>query len=113
MRLTVFIITAAIQLLVAILGFFVLLLGLNGYSERDSTPSLALYLVFGVITVAGTGTAGAFVAKSLVRSNRLGKVASATSTIIGFSILGVVILFLALILAISLAEAIRKMRLGG
>jgi hypothetical protein len=45
MKVIVFILTTAIQLLAAALAFFMLLIGLNGFSEKDATPSLIMFIV--------------------------------------------------------------------
>jgi hypothetical protein len=46
---------AVVQLVAAVFGFFILLIGLNGFSERQATPSLIFYIVLSVVTVLGDG----------------------------------------------------------
>jgi hypothetical protein len=59
MRIIVFVITAFIQLAVAVLGFFILLLGLNGFSENDAMASLIFYIALAFLSALGLGAASA------------------------------------------------------
>ncbi len=107
MRIIVFIITAFIQLAVAVPGFFGLLLGLNGYSEKDATPSLIFYIALAFLSALGLGAISAYTAKRLAEKPSLGKFGASIIAIIGFAILGAVILFVGWFAALFLAEAIR------
>lgn len=107
MRIIVFFITAFIQLAVAVLGFFTLLLGLNGFSEKDATPGLIFYIALAFLSALGLGAISAYTAKRLSDKHSLGKFASSIIAIIGFAILGALILFVGLIAVFFLAEAIR------
>ena len=107
MRIIVFVITAFIQLVVAVFGFFTLLLGLNGFSERQAMASLIFYIALAFLSALGLGAASAYTAKRLAEKPSLGKFASSIIAIIGCLIIGAVILFIGLIAAFFLAEAIR------
>ena len=65
MRIIVFVINAVIQLAAAAAGFLLLLLGLNGFSERQSNPSLLFYIALSVGSAVGLGGASAFASKWL------------------------------------------------
>jgi hypothetical protein len=110
MRIVIFILTAVIQLAAAAVGFLLLLLGMNGYSERQATPSLILYIALGLGSAAGLGVASAFAAKYLAEKRAFGGVAASAIPVIGFSILGGLILVVSFFAAIVLAEIVRGMR---
>lgn len=110
MRIIVFIITAAIQLGVAAITFFMLLLGLNGFSESESTPGLIFFIALGFISVVGLGGASAFAARWLVEKKSFGNFGAAAASIVGFSILGTVVLFAGFLVAVLLATFLREWR---
>ncbi len=107
MRINVFIITALIQLAVAVPGFLGLLLGLNRFSEQDATVSLIFYIALAFLSALGLGAASSYTAKGLAEKPALGKIGASAIAIIGFAIVGVIILFVGLIAAVFLAEGIR------
>ena len=108
MRVVVFIITALVQAAVAVVIFFMLLLGLNGFSERDATPSLVFFIALSVVCALGLGGAGAYAAKRIAEKKSLGGVAASAISVICFSVLGAVILvggfFVALVIATVMHE---------
>jgi hypothetical protein len=110
MRIIVFILTAVIQLAFAAAGFLLLLLGMNGYSERQATPGLLLYIVLGLGSAIGLGFGSSFVAKRLVEKRSFGSLAASATAVISVSILGGLILVAAFVAAIVLAEIMRGMR---
>jgi hypothetical protein len=110
MRVIVFSIVAVVLLAVGAFGLFVLLVGLNGYSERQATPGLIAYVVLCLLTVPGMGAIGAVAARALVEKKRFGKVGASVGAIIGVAILGVVIMVTGVIVAFLLAEVLRGMR---
>lgn len=107
MKKNVFFVTAFIQLVVAVPGFLGLLLGLNGFSEDQAMRSLVFYIALALLSAFGLGAASAYTATRLTKKLSLGKFMASTIAIIGFAIIGVVILFVGLIAAVFLAEAIR------
>lgn len=110
MRIIVFILTALIQLAAAAAGFLLLLLGMNGYSERHAAPGLILYIALGLGSALGLGLASAFVVKRLVERRSLGGLAASTIAVLGFSVLGGLILFVSFFAAIVVAEVMRGMK---
>lgn len=110
MRIIVFSMTAFIQLAAAAFGLFILLVGLNGYSERQATPALIAYLLVGLATVPGMGALGVMAARSLVERRGFGKAGASVGAIFGASVLGVVILVVGVIVAFVMAEVLRRMR---
>lgn len=110
MRIIVFILTGAIQLAFAAAGFFLLLLGMNGYSEQQATPSLILYIVLGTGSALVLGVVSAWAAKRLVERKSFGGLAASATAVVSFSIIGAVILFASFFAAIAVAEVMRGMK---
>jgi len=108
MTILVFLITSAVQLLLAGFGFFILLLLLNGYSERFATPGIISYLLISLIIAIGLGWFAAFIAKKIVSRKRLGSLAAGSLSTIGFSMLGGIFLVATLFLSVGIAELFRN-----
>ena len=108
MRIAVFFITAFIQLVVAFLGFFILLIGLNGFSENQATASLIFYIALAFLSALGLGAGSSYTAKRLIEKHSFGKFGASIIAIIGFALLGALILFIGWIAALSLAEILHK-----
>jgi hypothetical protein len=109
-RVIVFILTALIQLAAAAAGFLLLLLGMNGYSERQATPGLILYIALGVGSALGLGLASSFVVKRLIERRSFGALAASATAVLGSSALGGLVLVVSFFAAIVLAEVVRGMR---
>lgn len=90
---------------------FFLLLGLNGFSERDVQWSFYLYIAGAIVVVLATGAAGVFLTKYFIESKNWSAVLSvfASSTI--FVIIGIILDFILMFAAIFLASAIRNSHL--
>ncbi|HLL76118.1 MAG TPA: hypothetical protein VK421_12740 [Pyrinomonadaceae bacterium] len=110
MRIIVFILNALIQLAAAAAGFLLLLLGMNGYNERDAAPGLYLYVALGLLSAVALGVASAFAAKWLVERRSFGRAAAAATAVLGSSALGGLILIVSFFAAIALAESMRGTR---
>ena len=110
MRFIVFLITAVTQVVVAVSCFFVLLVGLNGYSERQATPSLIFYIVFSLISIIGMSFIAGFAAKYFLDKNWMGKGIASMVGIITSSILGAVVVVGGMFVAFAVAETLRGMR---
>lgn len=107
MKVIIFSLTAAIQFLSAALAFFMLLIGLNGYHEQDATPSLILYFVLALTSIVGLGLASVYTTKRFSAS-RLGNFGAAAISILGFVVVGWIILIIGWFAALLLAELVRK-----
>jgi len=110
MRIIVFVINAVIQLAAAAFGFLLLLLGLNGFGERQSNPSLLFYIAVSLASAAGLGFASAFASKWLAGKKSLGNLGASAITVAVFAIVGVVILVAGFFVALFIAEAMRGRR---
>ena len=110
MRITVFILSAILELAAGVFGLFVLLVGLNGYSERHATPSLIFYIVFCLAGSVILSFLGTIAAKTIVNKGWLGKPGAAILSIVFTSIMGVVLVVVTVFLAFILAEFLRTTR---
>ena len=108
MRITVFLVTAIVEFAAAVFGFFILLVGLNGFSERQATPSLIFYIVFCLMSSFLISFLGTIVAKTIVNKQWLGKAVAAIVSIILSSTIGVVFVVIAVFASLILAEFLRK-----
>ena len=108
MKIFVFIITALIQLAAAACGFFMLLLGLNGFSESQAAPGIIFYIIFGIASAAGVGAGSVYLAKRLVEKSSLGSFGASAIAILGGAVVGGVILFGGFIVAILLATIMHE-----
>jgi len=109
-RIIVFVLTAVFQLAAAAAGLLLLLLGMNGYSERQATPGLILYVALGLGSALGLGIASAFAVKRLVERRSFGGLAASATSVLGFAVLGGLILVVSFFAAIALAEVMRGMK---
>ena len=110
MKIIVFIINLVVQLAAGALGLLMLLLGLNGFSERQATPGLLFYVVSAVVSAIGLGVASALTAGWLVRSKSFGGFGASAAAVAVFSFAGWVILVVGFFAAVLIASAMRGMR---
>ncbi len=102
MRIAVFAVTAIVEFAAAIFGLFVLLLGLNGYSESQATPSLIFYIVVCVVSTLALSFLGTLAAKAIVKKGWLRKLWAAVVSIVLTSTVGVVLVVVGVFLAFIL-----------
>lgn len=108
MKIAVFIINLLIQLAFAVFGLFILLLSLNGYSERQSNPGIFFYVVISIVSAFGAATLSSYTAGRLAAAkSAFGKFWSAVIAIISFTVVGGTILIVGFFAAVILTEALR------
>jgi hypothetical protein len=107
MKITVFVINALIQLVAAALGFFMLLLGLNGFSSKQAEAGLFLYIILSFMSAIGMGIASAFTAQWLGAKPALGKIVASLISISVFAVVGIVILTIVFFASVLLTDALR------
>ncbi|HEV7889411.1 MAG TPA: hypothetical protein VGP08_02170 [Pyrinomonadaceae bacterium] len=110
MRIIVFVLNAVIQLAAAAVGFLLLLLGLNGFSERQSNPSLLFYILLSVRRAVGLGVASAFASKWLAQKKSMGGLGASAIAVPVFAAVGVLILVVGFFVALFIASAMRGSR---
>jgi len=110
MRIIVFVLNVVIQLAAAAVGFFMLLLGLNGFSERQANPGLLFYILLSVGSAVGLGVASAFASKWLTQKKSMGALGASAIAVPVFSVVGVLILVAIFFVAVLIATAMRGAR---
>jgi hypothetical protein len=110
MRIIVFVLNAVIQFAAAAAGFLLLLLGLNGFSERQANPSLLFYIALSVGSAAGLGVASAFASKWLAQKKSMGGLGASAISVPVFAAVGVLILIAGFFVALFIASAMRGSR---
>ena len=110
MPVIVFITTALIQAAVSTAGFFMLILGMNGFNERDVKPGLLFYVVLGVVTTLVLALGSAFAANGFVKKKAMGRLTAAALSVFGFAAAGAVIMIVGFFVALIIASAMHDMR---
>ncbi|HKO98479.1 MAG TPA: hypothetical protein VJU86_15890 [Pyrinomonadaceae bacterium] len=110
MKLIVFILTAVLQLAAAAAAFLILLLVLNGYSESQATPSLISYIAIGIGSAMVMGIASSSIANRLVVKKSFSRVGASALAVLAMAIVGWVVVVLAIVCAVVVAELVRSMR---
>lgn len=110
MKILVFILTALIQLTAASVGLFLLLVGMNGYSEQQAMPSLVFYAALSLATALVLAAGSPFAAKRLAAKPSIGKFGASAIAITSSSILGVAMVVVLFFLSFLLAEILRGMK---
>lgn len=110
MRVIVFVLNAVIQLTAAAVGFFLLLLGLNGFSERQANPGLLFYIIISVGSALGLGVASAFASKWLTQKKSIGALGASAISVPVFAVVGVLIIIACIFGAALIASAMRGSR---
>lgn len=87
---------------------FFLLLGLNGFSERDVQWSFYLYIAGAIIVTLTTGATGIFLTNHLIEAKNWNAVLSVFASSTAFVIIGIILDFILLFTAIFLASAVRN-----
>ena len=93
MSVIAFILTALILGAAAFLGFFMLLMGLNGFSESDAQPGIIFYIVAAILDGLIMSSLAAFVTIQLVKKKSLNSIGAAAISTVSFSVIGGAILF--------------------
>ena len=107
MKIVVFSISAFLQLVFAACGFFLLLLGLNGFSGKQAEPALFLYIVAALASAFGLGAASAFAAPKLAAKTSLGNFLAAAITVVCSAFIGGLVLMIGFFIAVLLADLLR------
>jgi hypothetical protein len=108
MKIIVFAANLLIQLAIAAFGFLVMLLAMNGFSEKQATPGMILYIIVAILSALGLGAASVYTAQKLIEKTSLGSFGAGAIAILIFTVVGAVILIIGFFAAIFTAEALRK-----
>lgn len=96
-----------INVAIGVCFVFLLMLGLNGFSERDANYGFGVFIVGGLLVIFLTATGGIFLLKFLLKKEWNAVVAVLVS-VVGFGALGFVLKVVILIVGILAADFARK-----
>ena len=105
-KIAVALLTFVINVAVGIAVFFLLLVGMNGYSESDATSGLVTYIVSALL-VSILMAVAAFVTAGMLVRRQFGSFIAALIAIVSFVVVGVILKALCALVAVGVAEAVR------
>lgn len=92
------------------MGLLVLVLALNGFSERQAMPGMLVYVVLCFLTAVGSAALSALLTKKLVQRRGMTDIGAGAISMAGFTAIGVVLIVIYLFLAVGIAELMRSLR---
>ena len=107
MKIAAGIITFVLLMAAGVGLIFFLMLGLNGFSERDATPALVFYVVWLIFFAIVFGTISFFLTKFLI-AKTFNAILAMILSIIAASAIGLVVDFGGLIVSTIIASEIRS-----
>ena len=108
MKIVVFIVSAFVQLAGAAVGFFILLIALNGYGEKQAGAGLIFYIILSIMSAASVGAASAHAAQKLAARTSLGDFGASTIAVLSFAVLGLGVLIIGFFGTVFVVEVFRK-----
>ncbi len=107
MKILAFLIPAVVNAAVAVCLFFLLVLGLNGFSGKQAEPGFLLYIVWAIATTLGAGVLSVVLAAALTGRKDWGAAAAVSVASLVFGIFGAVSSVVGLFAAVFLVSALR------
>ena len=107
MKIATFLITALVNLAIGFVLFFMLILGLNGFTGKQAEPGLLLFIVWGLLSALITGVLGIFLANYLAVKKSMNKFAATAISSVVFIIVGCVSGVVGFFAAVFLVSAMR------
>ena len=105
-KVVAFLLTLVAMVIFAVVGFVVLILALNGYSESDATYSFGAYAIFAFLLVFAFACIAGGVTHLLI-GREFGNKSAAMIGIISACAAGIVGLFICVVVGVLLAEYFR------
>jgi len=105
-KIITFLLILGINVAVGVAFVFMLMLGLNGFSERDAGYAFGFFIVGGLLVSFLTATAGVFLIKFL-SGKQWNQVLAVALSVIGFAALGFVLKVVIFFIAIFVADFVR------
>lgn len=100
------VVTALVVLAAAALGMFMMILGLNGFSESEAKPMLIAYVVLALMCVLGAAAASGLGARAVASAKRWSMWAVGPLAVVAASVMGCSVLFVGSFFIILLGAAI-------
>lgn len=107
MKIATFILTALINVGIALVMFFMLILSLNGFSGRQAEPGLLLFIVWGLLSAIVTGVLAVLLANFLAIKKSMNKAGAAAISIVSFVVAGGISVVVGFFAAVALVSALR------
>ena len=107
MKIATLLITAIVNGIIGVILFFFLLIAMNGFSERQASPGLILFIVWVVLTLIIAGVLSFLTVKYLIAKKSLSAIVSALISMAIFVIVGGISNVVGLLATILLATALR------
>jgi hypothetical protein len=108
MKIATFLLTALLNIAFAFLMFFMLIISLNGFSERQATPGLLLFIVWSLLLSSiATGILSVLLANYLAVKKAMNRLAAAAISIVSFVIVGGISTIAGFFAAVFLVSALR------
>jgi len=107
MKLIPFMITGLMNIGVGVVLFFLLLLGMNGYSEQQATPGLITFIIWVLLVSLLTSISSVVLTSFLTTKKSMNFWIAALISILVFVIVGGVVDFIGWFISIFVTEALR------
>jgi len=107
MKLIPFMITGLMNIGVGVVLFFLLLLGMNGYSEQQATPGLITFIIWVLLVSLLTAILSVVTTNFFTTKKSMNFWVAALISIFVFVIIGVVFDIIGLFISIFVTEALR------
>lgn len=108
-KIITFLLIGGVNLAVAVVLLFFLMLGLNGFSERDANYAFLFFIIGAFVVTILTGILGIFLLNILVK-RKFGSVSASVIAVLVFSILGAAVNFALLFAGVIIADLVRTSR---
>ena len=105
-KVAAFLLTLIIDILAGVVILFVMLIGMNGYSESDAQWGLAAFVILSISISVLMAVAAVFLVKTMVRKQFSPAIALLTA-VPAFSAIGVVLELISSLIGVGIAEFVR------
>jgi len=102
-----FLITLVVSVVLAVIGFVVLILALNGYDESDATYSFGTYGIFAFLLVFALAAIAGGIAH-LLQAKEFKPAGTVMISVMVAAVAGVVAFFICVVIGVLLAEYFRS-----
>ncbi|HEX5707559.1 MAG TPA: hypothetical protein VFX96_09705 [Pyrinomonadaceae bacterium] len=101
------VVTAVLMLAAGALGLFMMIIGLNGFSESEATPMLVAYIALALLSVVVAAAASGWGARALASATRWSMWAAAPLTVALVCVAGIVVLAVGWFVIILVGSSVR------
>src|SRR5687767_12550686 len=105
-KIITFLLIGGVNLTVAVILLFFLMLGLNGFSERDANYAFLFFIVGAIVATAAEGILGV-VLLNILTKRKFSSISASIIAVLIFSVLGAVINIALLFGGVIIADLVR------